>query len=1093
MRCEIVIPPLYRIKKSPVLGIIRQLSDAETTISGDVADYSAKGVRGKIIYPEADDGAEILLLEKGTRVSNRHERILQVRPQNVQTASKVDLSNGEWLRHPRLQNNPDASFLESSLKAARDSWDGSFSYTQEKGNRKGLRLPQLAAIHAVHAHWAVSTEAATIVMPTGTGKTDTMIAIFISYRCDKLLVIVPTDGLRTQIFEKFVRLGVLKDEGSPILREGALYPIVGLMRKIPKDADSLDDLFRSCHIVVTTSQIVGSCKELFAARIGQYCSHLFIDEAHHSAAPTWAAFKKHFASKSIVQFTATPFREDDKVLDGKIIFKYPLKKAQDEGYFQTIHFKKVFEFDPRKADKAMAATAVQQLKQDSKYKHILMARVDSTVRAADVFSIYQQYPEFSPVQLHTGLTARQRAEARAKILRGETRIIVCVDMLGEGFDLPELKIAAFHDIKKSLAVTLQLTGRFIRSRPDLGDATIIANVANIQVRAELRKLYAQEPDWNHLIPQLSEEIIQEQISLQEFLQDFQTFPDDIPLRNMRPAMSTVIYKTAGQKWQPENFTTAFPDVKSFERFHHDINRKQNTLIIVTARKTPVDWARTPGVSDLNWELYIVYLNEKSRLLFIHHSNNNGYFKKLATAVAGDKVELLRGQEVFRCFSGVNRLRLRSVGLSEQLGRLISYTARMGSDVEKAITGAQKQNTRKTNLFGSGYEGGSPTTCGASQKGRLWSFRTANIEAFTRWCNSVGKKLLNESLDPDEILKGTLNSEAVANRPNVVPIAADWPFAIYSRVEDDFYLEVDGCTQIHLWEADITMQDASESGVIKLAIEHDDLQIGIALDLSQSDYRFRILSGSRVVVRQNKREWLLEDFFYENPPPIWFADGSSLEGNRLTRLGRNYEPYERQKIEVWSWSGINLKTESQGITKRRDSIQFGVIQQLRKRPEFSMIFDDDNTGEAADVVAVTVHDEPIKTRRLEVEFYHCKYSKDHQPGGRVEDLYEVCGQAQKSIRWLRNSDKQVDLFTHLLRREPRTKLGKRGTRFELGDIAELTQIREKSRIYPVKLRVFIVQPGLSKQKATHSQLELLSVTENYLMETYNVEFGVIGSP
>ena len=39
-------------------------------------------------------------------------------------------------------------------------------------NRKGLRLPQIGAIHAIHAHWSVSHEPATIVMPTGTGKTE---------------------------------------------------------------------------------------------------------------------------------------------------------------------------------------------------------------------------------------------------------------------------------------------------------------------------------------------------------------------------------------------------------------------------------------------------------------------------------------------------------------------------------------------------------------------------------------------------------------------------------------------------------------------------------------------------------------------------------------------------------------------------------------------------------------------------------------------------------------------------------------------------------------------------------------------------------
>ena len=35
-------------------------------------------------------------------------------------------------------------------------------------------------------------------------------------------------------------------------------------------------------------------------------------------------------------------------------------------------------------------------------------------------------------------------------------------MLGEGFDLPALKVAVVHDPQKSLAVTLQFIGRFTR-------------------------------------------------------------------------------------------------------------------------------------------------------------------------------------------------------------------------------------------------------------------------------------------------------------------------------------------------------------------------------------------------------------------------------------------------------------------------------------------------------------------------------------------------------------------------------------------------------------------------------------------------------
>jgi hypothetical protein len=43
-----------------------------------------------------------------------------------------------------------------------------------------------------------------------------------------------------------------------------------------------------------------------------------------------------------------------------------------------------------------------------------------------------------------------------------------------------------------------------------------------------------------------------------------------------------------------------------------------------------------------------------------------------------------------------------------------------------------------------------------------------------------------------------------------------------------------------------------------------------------------------------------------------------------------------------------------------------------------------------------------------------------------------------------------------------------------------------------MRIFIVQPGVSKGEATTAQLELLSVTENYLMETFRLPFAVIAS-
>jgi hypothetical protein len=162
-------------------------------------------------------------------------------------------------------------------------------------------------------------------------------------------------------------------------------------------------------------------------------------------------------------------------------------------------------------------------------------------------------------------------------------------MLGEGFDLPELKIAAFHDIRKTLALTLQLAGRFTRKRPDLGNATFIANTADVSVQDELRKLYTRDPDWNVLLPQLSERTIGEQVSLQEFFRGFTAFTKDIPLKTIRPATSTVVYRTTCQKWMPHNFRDGLPAFNSYERIFETVNHAEHTLVIVAVRRVALPW------------------------------------------------------------------------------------------------------------------------------------------------------------------------------------------------------------------------------------------------------------------------------------------------------------------------------------------------------------------------------------------------------------------------------------------------------------------------------------------------------------------------
>jgi len=1092
---KISLPARYKHHTKLFDNPIVQVSSLGRDVVGELIKWEGDAGKGYAFIPDGKADPEVYLLNRKPRrpVSHSLKNFIAFDCEAHLGAKSLDLTEFRWLDELQTEGNG-VDMRERSRVI--DSWTDSFRYVEstDYSERIGLRRPQLGALHAVQAHWCVSDGVATVVMPTGTGKTDTMLAITVLAKIQRVLVVVPTDALRTQLANKFMTLGVLKAENSELLSESALYPIVGTLRHTPKSAEEATRIFEPCNVVVTTSSVAARCDEAVRTKIAELCPNLYIDEAHHAEAPTWREFKDAFADCRVLQFTATPFREDEKFIDGKIVFRYPLAKAQAEGYFRPITFASVVEFNPTHADAAIAAKAVEVLRSDSTGKHILMARTKDIHRAADVFEIYKQYAEYAPVVLHSKVGEKEKAEAKRKLFRGESRIVVCVDMLGEGFDLPELKIAAFHDIRKSLAVTLQLAGRFTRSRADLGNATFIANTAEVSVREELQKLYSQDPDWNSLLPPLSDGAIDEQVAHQEYLEGFSQLPDQFQLRDLRPAASTVIYKTKCEKWSPHAFQDGLHSAGSYDQIHISINAREKMLVAVVGRSSMTEWCDLESVRDWTWSLFVILWDEAQKLLFIHGSSNQGEFKSLATAVGGENVELIKAPDLFRCFDGVNRLMLTNVGLTEQMGRQVRYTGRMGNDVGTGMTDAQKRNSSKALLFGSGYERGSKMTIGASKKGRLWSFQRCDLHSFSVWCKAIGKKVLDEKIDPNEALKGTLEPELIHMRPALMPILADWPEEVYRNIESAVNCEFDTDDLVPMHHLSIQLEEPAITGNLKFRVFGDEsysiFELKLFKDGERQDYEVFRVSGAELTVVYRGIRYIGERFFDSYPPVFWFADGSYLDGNQYVVLKGEYPPYDKSKIQAWDWSGVDLRVESQGVAKRANSVQRKVIETLLTDPELSVIIDDDDTGESADVVAVREVDTG-KSVEIDVIFYHCKFSKKN-PGARVDDLYVVCGQAQKSIGWLYNNEKRTDLFQHLLKRDPRRKDGKEHSRFERGDRALLTKFKEMSRVRKVNLYVYVVQPGVKISAISTEQLDLLAATENYLMETCKVPFGVIAS-
>ena len=217
-------------------------------------------------------------------------------------------------------------------------------------------------------------------------------------------------------------------------------------------------------------------------------------------------------------------------------------------------------------------------------------------------------------------------------------------------------------------MTLQLAGRFTRARADLGEATFIANVGYVNVQEELRKLYTRDPDWNALLPELSEKMIGQQSALQDFVDGFTDLPEEIPLKAVEPATSVVIYKTRCENWQPERFRDGIPDSDGCERIYHSINHQEQTLVVVTARRAALIWTKAENLHNWIWDLYVVIWSSQQSVLYINGSSNAGEFNALAQAVTNNQAAIIKGQEVFRSFAGINRLRLHNVGLTDQIGQ-----------------------------------------------------------------------------------------------------------------------------------------------------------------------------------------------------------------------------------------------------------------------------------------------------------------------------------------------------------------------------------------------------------------------------------------
>jgi superfamily II DNA or RNA helicase len=958
-----------------------------------------------------------------------------------------------------------------------------FSLATPANGDRGFRTPQRAAVFAVLSHLdIVPGKPAIITMPTGTGKTDTIFALMLAGLFKRTLLIVPSDALRTQMSERLRSLQTLRVMGA--VSDALLSPVVHVAGGAA-DAANITAI-ENANVTVTTPATLSTLNPQTLRNVLAHYSHIVFDEAHHVVADTWERIRAGAEGKPILYFTATPFRLDEQRLGGKIVFNYTLRQAQQDGYFQQIEFHSVREYRDEFADRTIAEKAMELLKIDlaEGYDHILMARCSSKKKAKDIAAIYQELAEgtdTNPVLLHSG--TRNRDEVLASVLNRRSRIVVCVNMLGEGFDLPQLKLAAIHDQHRSPAVTLQFIGRLTRVSTNLGPAKFVANIANQRIDGEMQGLYESDADWGAVIREVSENKIGREIQQQEFEARFEGENDaeKIIALNPRPKTSAIAYRLNRAGWLPTKVSSLLARGESLEL--STISDDENIVMAVTKERAPVDWANSNSVMTTTWQLYLAYYRPNDRTLFATCTGDETQLGRFVKLIAPTAVRI-RDEPVFRILSGIDLLKLQNVGLIRG-GREVRFTMHVGHDVNAVMPDLESGTSTKSNVFAIGHSLGGKTSAGCSAKGKMWKMDSSAINEWISWCDEVAAKINDETINTADFLRNVLRNERIVGSWPTGLFFADWPDQMFINNESKCYITIDaeahcvtdlvlGIPRIeNATTLSIPLVTAGEGQTERVLLE-------IKIHLGDDSYNYSA-PGARF--RVGSKECRLDEYLNLERLRLLNVDGSIVIGNY-----RIYSPTSlnvrlpQRLVTAWSWNGVDINRESMMHPNDLTSVQGYTFNNIQN--DYDIIFDDDGSGEVADLVAVRVRENWI-----EVDFYHCKYCNSGQlAGARVDDVYVVTGQASRSVKWHRLGP---DLFQRLLHRYSASQ-GRGRDRILKGTPEQLDLLRKKARDLEVRLGFTIVQPAVSASGNIDEVLSVIGTSYVYIKSIANVELRLICS-
>ncbi|WP_170950318.1 DEAD/DEAH box helicase family protein [Mesorhizobium sp. WSM3864] len=943
----------------------------------------------------------------------------------------------------------------------------------------GLRPGQLGALHSVLAHFSVYEEPALLSLPTGYGKTAVLMALPFVLRASRVLVIEPSDALRRQTVSHFKELSTLRKLGA-VPPEMANPAVVGQQGR-PTSGEAWAALL-AADVVISTPQSVSPA--IAPDPPADLFDLIVFDEAHHAPADTWAAFLAHFPAARFVFLTATPFRRDRKVIPGRTAYWSPVSKASRESAFGKVTFHAApvrNDSDDEEVDRSVTETAVAQLQQDraAGFDHRIFARASSIPAAKRLVAVYEAAGA-NVRAIASDIAKRTQDQVERQLVEGDLDGVVCVDMFGEGYDFPKLKIAALHAPHRSLVPTLQFIGRFARTNDArTGGATLIAPVSRLKDASI--KLFKEGVDISEMIDEVAREQIADAEADREVLDLLKIRQQaDSDYESVTPLLLELYAHTQIFECQaPPDFSLFAATIGRSLRVAKQWTSDDGLVaLLLTVDTSPPNWATSDVLINIRHDAFLLAYNAPSRLCYIGSTRRQDrIYLDMIQTVCRDRHRPVSYERTRQALRGLEALRFYNLGFRNTAlnSQAESYRTLTGPSAERAITSGDARSYSQGHFFGSGRgDGDDRETIGASSSSKIWSNRRLTVAQYLEWISAINRRLNGDGsieqsqLDiiqhartltriPSQIITAAWHKQAYRLAPKIRirrREADPWNYGQLTDLElTSFVVQQDG--------AAMTFDAASES--FKLT-----LRFGIA-----GGALFNQIGDGVVEVTAGYDEYIpLAQWLTLHPPVFYAADKSSFAGvNQIGAAANVAFRLADGDAEGAAWDNCAIDVEFD-TTKAggRLTVHQALEQRLVAMPNLAALLYDHRSGEAADYVAAI--EEPDGTVR--VQLHHCKAAGGAPSGGRVGDVYEVAGQMLKSVSYC---DATI-LIAHV---EHRINAGRHTTpsRFVVGDLDTFKATILGAPPTGLSFEIYGVQPGISLAAVDEHLADLMAFGLDYV--------------